>query len=434
MMPAFNQLPMIRKLLPTSGFARNVLTLFTGSTIAQAIPVIISPLLTRIFPVTDFATLTVVTTLISLLGIIVCGRYEIGIGLPSDDKEARQLVYLSISVAFIVSSIGMVLVLLFNKPLAHLLNNDDAAPYILFVPFTALIYGLNQALTYWNIRKRNYALMSTSRVGQSIANSSISLSLGYTSLKANGLVIGHICGHIAALLYTYIRTHQKAEISFSKSDFNKQELKALAKKYSDLPKVNGVHALTDMLQVTGVVFIISAVFGSVTVGLYGLTMRILQAPLTMIGSSFSIVFYKEASEKVASNQKITKLLRTTIMTLAAISLPVFLTIMIFGPDLFSIIFGESWRDAGVYARILSPYLFMNFISSPVSHLPVILNKQRQFFLLSLVGHILILASILAGAFIFADIKTGLMLVTFTQVIFTSVVLIYFYTISRKYHG
>ncbi|MBK8417215.1 MAG: oligosaccharide flippase family protein [Bacteroidetes bacterium] len=78
-----------------------------------------------------------------------------------------------------------------------------------------------------------------------------------------------------------------------------------------------------MLQVTGVIFVISAVFESVTTGLYGLTMRILQAPLTMIGTSFSIVFYKEASEKVANNQKITKLLRTTILTLAAISFPVF---------------------------------------------------------------------------------------------------------------
>lgn len=433
-MPAFNQLPMIRKLLPRSGFARNVLTLFTGSTIAQAIPVIISPLLTRIFPVTDFATLTVITTLVSLLGVIVCGRYEIAIGLPADEKEAKQLVYLSISVAFIVSSVAMVLVLFFNKPLAHLLNNDEAAPYILLVPFTSLLYGLNQALTYWNIRKRNYALMSTSRVGQSIANSSISLSLGYSFLKANGLVIGHICGHIAALIYSYFRTSQKGEITFSKSDFNKTELKALAKKYSDLPKVNGVHALTDMLQVTGVVFVISAVFGSVTTGLYGLTMRILQAPLTMIGSSFSIVFYKEASEKVATNQKITKLLRTTIMTLAAISFPVFLTIMIFGPDLFSFVFGDSWRDAGVYARILSPYLFMNFISSPVSHLPVILNKQRQFFLLSLIGNILILSSILVGAFVFDDFKTGLLLITITQVIFTSFILIYFYNISKRHHG
>ncbi|MBL0071339.1 MAG: oligosaccharide flippase family protein [Bacteroidetes bacterium] len=240
-------------------------------------------------------------------------------------------------------------------------------------------------------------------------------------------------GHLSILILTYFGTKGRAEISFSKNDLNIEKLKHLARKYSDLPLVNGLHAFTDMLQVTGVIFVISAVFESVTTGLYGLTMRILQAPLTMIGTSFSIVFYKEASEKVANNQKITKLLRTTILTLAAISFPVFLVIMIIGPDLFAFVFGESWRDAGVYARILSPYLFMNFISSPVSHLPVILNKQREFFLLSLVGNILVLAGILIGAFVYSDFQIGLIIVSISQVLYTGFVLYYFYSISRNYN-
>jgi O-antigen/teichoic acid export membrane protein len=208
-------------------------------------------------------------------------------------------------------------------------------------------------------------------------------------------------------------------------------MRALAIKYSDLPKVNGVHALTDMLQSTGVVFIISALFGSVTTGLYGLTLRILQAPLTLIGSSFSIVFYKEVSEKVAKNEKIDKLLRTTISTLALISFPIFLTIMIVGPSLFAFVFGEEWREAGVYARIMSPWLFVNFISSPVSHLPVILNRQRQFFLLSLAGNILVVLSLLAGSLIFKDVKIGFALISATQVIFLSGMIFYFLRIAAK---
>ena len=198
--------------------------------------------------------------------------------------------------------------------------------------------------------------------------------------------------------------------------------------------VNGVHALTDNLQSTGVVFVISALFGSVALGLYGNTMRILQAPVTMIGSSFSIVFYKEASEKVAAKLKITKLLRTTIITLALIAFPVFLTIMLTGPSLFAFVFGETWRQSGVYAAILSPALFMNFISSPVSHLPVILNRQRQFFMLSLIGNVLILLSITAGSFLFHEIKNGLILMSVTQVLFYGFLLCYFYSISKKVHG
>ena len=45
-----------------------------------------------------------------------------------------------------------------------------------------------------------------------------------------------------------------------------------------------------------------------------------------------------------------------------------LPVMIFaitGEELFSVLFGETWREAGRYTQILSPYIF-TFISSPLS--------------------------------------------------------------------
>ena len=432
-MPAFNLSAMIRKFLPQSGFARNVLTLFTGSTIAQLIPIAISPILTRIFPVTDFATLTVFSTLVSFLGVIVCGRYEIAIGLPAEDKDAKQILYLAATVTLVVSAVAMILALIFNTSVATLLKNPAAAPYILLVPMAAMFYGLNQVLTYWNIRQRHYALMSGSRIGQSLANSGTSLATGYSKVNFDGLVIGQFTGFVTAFFYTYFRTIIKTGSKFSLKEMDKSEMKRLAIKYVDQPRINGVHAFTDMLQSTGVVFVISAVFGSVATGLYGLAIRILQAPFTMIGSSFSIVFYKEASEKVAKGEKITKLLRTTILTLALISFPAFLMIMIFGPKMFAFVFGEVWREAGVYARIMSPWLFVSFISSPVSHLPVILGKQRQFFMLSLVGNTLVILSLLAGSLIYKDIKMGFALISGTQVVYLTAVIYYFVNVSKKAH-
>ena len=47
---------MIKQLAPKSEFRRNVLTLMTGTAIAQAMPIIISPILTRIYTPEDFGT------------------------------------------------------------------------------------------------------------------------------------------------------------------------------------------------------------------------------------------------------------------------------------------------------------------------------------------------------------------------------------------
>ncbi len=46
------------------------------------------------------------------------------------------------------------------------------------------------------------------------------------------------------------------------------------------------------------------------------------------------------------------------------------------PELFAFIFGSEWREAGVYAQWLAPWLLLVFISSPLSTLPSVLEKQH----------------------------------------------------------
>jgi len=329
-----------------------------------------------------------------------------------------------------VSLCSFVLLIFFRHPIASLLNNPDAANYFLFVPLSALMYGFYQALSYWNIRKRNYTVFAATRISQSAANSGVSLGYAFTGGGLNGLVFGNVAGIFASMALSWFKIKPADKLTFDKSDTDKETLKKLAVKYGDLPRVNGLHALSDMMQSSLIIFIISGFFGAIATGLYGLTMRILQAPLTVIGSSFSIIFYKEVSEKINKKQKITKLLWSTISTLAFISLPLFIILMIFGPDLFEFAFGATWREAGVYARILSPWLFLNFIASPVSHLPVILNKQRQFFAFSLLGNLTVVLSLAIGSIFFDDIISGLILVACSQVLFQASMIFYFVHIAR----
>ncbi|MBK6640490.1 MAG: hypothetical protein IPG39_04305 [Bacteroidetes bacterium] len=100
---------MLKRLLPQTGFARNVLTLFTGASIAQAIPILISPILTRLYPVSDFAVLTLITSLVTLLGILVSGRYEMAIMAPETDKDAKQVVFLTIMLSVVLSAFFLVI-------------------------------------------------------------------------------------------------------------------------------------------------------------------------------------------------------------------------------------------------------------------------------------------------------------------------------------
>jgi O-antigen/teichoic acid export membrane protein len=66
----------LNKLKPKSEFSRNVLTLMTGTTIAQAIPIAISPILTRIYTPEDFGMFALYMSTASLFSVIATGRYE----------------------------------------------------------------------------------------------------------------------------------------------------------------------------------------------------------------------------------------------------------------------------------------------------------------------------------------------------------------------
>ena len=52
-----------------------------------------------------------------------------------------------------------------------------------------------------------------------------------------------------------------------------------------------------------------------------------------------------------------------------------LMIMIIGPELFTFVLGARWSEAGIYAQILAPWFFVDFISSPLLAIFNVLEKQ-----------------------------------------------------------
>jgi O-antigen/teichoic acid export membrane protein len=53
-----------------------------------------------------------------------------------------------------------------------------------------------------------------------------------------------------------------------------------------------------------------------------------------------------------------------------------LFIFAFAPDFCAWIFGEPWRGAGEFARILSLLYFFNFVASPLSYVFFVAGKQK----------------------------------------------------------
>ena len=115
----------MKKYLPTSEFSKNVITMLTGNMIAQLIPLLITPILSRLFSVEEFGVFALYSSIATFFMVVAAGRYETAILLPKEDRDAVNILALSFLILTGISLLLMIVVLVF--PVADLFNTPELA-------------------------------------------------------------------------------------------------------------------------------------------------------------------------------------------------------------------------------------------------------------------------------------------------------------------
>jgi O-antigen/teichoic acid export membrane protein len=379
---------MINKLKPKSEFSRNVLTLMTGTTIAQAIPIAISPILTRIYTPEDFGVFTLYMSIVSIVAVVATGRYELAIMLPKKDEDALNIIALSMIIAFFVSFITFLIVFLFNAQITDLLGNTEISSWLYLIPVSVLLTGVYQSLNYWFNRKKKYKVLAKNQVIKSTATSTTNLLLGFGGAGSSGLILGGVLGQgiVTGLLSKFFLKNN----TFLQK-IKKIKLLALARKHKKLPIYNLPNAFIDQIRLSGINILIAKFFATATLGQFSLAWKTIQLPMSLIGGSISQVFF----QKVSSSKKedLYPMVKKFIVKVLMIASPVFLFIYLFAEDIFVFVFGENWKLAGTSASVMTPWLFLNFVTSPLSTIFIKLNKQEILLIFSIFYMILPLGAI-----------------------------------------
>jgi len=444
--------------LVKSEFGKNVLTLMTGSSIAQVLPIAFTPILTRLFSPEEFGVFAFYVSIISFLLVISSGRYEQAIVLPKEDKDAINVFGLSFFILIVyVLSISLFL-FFFTDYIRISLDKPELDPWIWLIPVCVFFASSYRIFTYWSNRKKRFSKTSLSVMTQtssrvfvqivggmkrfstlvhdlglinfmkSIFDKNYVLPIGVTPLGVGSFVLSYFVGFfIGTIVFLF---------SFLKHDWKKLEFvnrKSMIKQaiiYKKFPKINSLHALGDEFKNVGVNTVLIYSFSDVILGFYSMTFRIIRAPLSVIGNSFAQVFYQKSAEMYADNRNLVPLIKSTVKKLSLIALPIFLSILLFGPYMFGFVLGEKWKIAGEYAQYLTPWLFLNFTIAPIQQIAVILNKQGQIFLLSLIGNFIIFGSILIGGY-FGNIKMGFLILSILQVFYYLYVYLWIQSIAKE---
>jgi O-antigen/teichoic acid export membrane protein len=386
---------MISKIKFKSEYVKNIIILMTGTTIGQVIPIALSPILTRIYSPEDFGVFALYMAIVSILAVMATGRYEMALMLPKKDSDAVNIVVLSMLISCVISLVLFVIVFVFNRQITYLLNNPEISHWLYFIPITVLITGVYQSFNYWSNRKKKFKRLASSRVLQSGSTAFVNLGIGFGGLGSSGLIIGQLLGQSIATFIIGKLILDEDKIKYQHIKVLK--ILVLAKRYIRFPKYDILASTFNISshKISHILF--NSLFNSTTAGHFFFMQKILSLPIIFLSSAIADVFRQLASDEFNRNKNCKNIFISTLKKLFVLSLFPTIILYFYSVELFIFLFGEEWKVAGEYSKIFSPILMLQFVSSPLSIVFYIAEKQNMNLYLQFLFIVLVLLSMYTAA-------------------------------------
>ena len=362
------------------GLLRVSLLLLAGGAAAQALPLLLGPWLTRLYEPAEFGQFHLLAAVAANLAVVACARYEFALPLARDEAEARSL-----------SALCRWL-LLASTVLASLCGAGWAAWtgqwWPLQLPLLVVVTGGVSLATLGAMRAQRFRALAAGRVVQHGGTALLQGAAGTLGAGLTGLIGAAVAATLACAALLWRRQPRWWQVP-------RAELLAAARHHRDFPLLNTPHAFAGALQDTLALALIAAWQGPAAAGFWGLALRYLKAPATLVGGAVSQALYPVLATGGATPAS-RAAVRRLMAVLAAIALPLMLLLLVFAPGAFEAAFGAPWRSAGDLARSLALYIGLHFMASPLSVVPMAWGAQAWALRLALVGQLMFLAALVVG--------------------------------------
>lgn len=379
--------------------------------------------MTRIYSPSDYGLLGIFMSLTAIVTLFTSLQYGQAIILTQTKKEEDNLLSLAYFFLILSTLLSFIIILLVNKSIIDFFNVSGLKIWLFLIPLSSGINGLNIIQTKKLNKYRKYKKIATSQIFISISTVTVSLVLGYFFKLNAGLLLGLISGQFLGLLVLYLGN---SSLKYNSKHVSIKRMRFLLLKYKKFP----IYSLPSEFLFTWTsqlpIYIFSKFFTSKVVGLFNYGSRMTALPVSFLTKAIGQVFAQKAAENFQKNGNCKDIYISTLKLLISVLFFPFLILTIWGPTIFEFVFGAEWREAGVYVQILSFMYFLRSITSPLSYMFIIRNKQNEDFILHIITFIFVGSSLLMGYFMFNDIKIMLSLFAISYSI------IYIYYLFRSY--
>jgi O-antigen/teichoic acid export membrane protein len=354
-------------------FWRSVGMVLTGTVAAQSIPLLGSFVIARIYAPADFGVFSAWLGVVMIAAVIVTGRFEMALALEADGTPRRFAVIATLGTILLVSIFFSLIVGVLYVT-TDLLENTQSVIAGLFVP-AALLAGVTHTWQAWAAADGNYRGLSWIRISQALVVTFTQILAGLISPTAAGFVLGHVLGTAAGVgIAVYLMPINLLDMG-ARTEFWTR-LKTFWRNQRRFPifalPADAINAASGQLPL----LLIASRFGAEASGLFALTIRVLGAPIGLLGAAVLDVFKRSASTSYRDKGHCKDEYVRTFWLLSAGGVILAFGVILSAEHLFIVAFGEPWRQAGVISIWLMPMFALRFVASPLSYVFYIAGKQQ----------------------------------------------------------
>lgn len=397
-------------LLPETSFLRKLSILASGTVLGQALVILSSPLLTRLFTPEEFGLFAVFAGLAGIAGGLAGLRYEFAIPVMEADADAAALTVVTALVALVVALVLAWLIWAFGDWFVDVVNAPALDPWLWLLPPAVLVWGLGTALTYWSVRRRTYTVNAVNRTLQLGSQAGSQIGLGWLGTGGVGLIMGYTLGY-AVRLGHFLHRLPAADRRLMTSQ-PPATLWRKARENWRYPAFGCPSAAFQSICQHAPAILLAALYGPVLAGFYALSQRIMGLPVRMLSEAAAKVFIGEIRD-IDPARLHRYFLRTTFLFFSIGCLGA-LPLILFAPQLFSWIFGRPWLEAGEITRLLIPLYLSKFVEQPVSIILYYFKKQHWHLVSTALNFVALLTSFGIGYLLSLDAHATILIFSVTS--------------------
>lgn len=350
---------------------KNTLKLSSSTAFMMFLPLVVTPILSRIYTPEDYGIWGVFSSLYYIVSAFILLSYENTIVKTNDDNEIPDLVGLCLVVlVFILLGLAGV----FAVGIFFNIKFFVDFPCFYYLVLVLAFSGLYSICTNLANRQKQYNSMVLTGITNGLTQAGFRIVLGIFPIVAFGLIVGNVMAQIVStllLIWLLRKTLPKDLLS----NISVKGIKTVAIKYKKFPLFDAPARFIEFAVGNLAIIILAAFWDKETVGCFSMVMQFVLIPISIIGSAMANVYYKEISENSEIEGNYTNVtIKAAKITFSLAFLPI--AFLAFGGDYLLVLFlGEKWTVAGPMALCMSVFSVPVILSEPL--LPIFRSRDRQ---------------------------------------------------------